>query len=152
MPSPSIKSPLLLHASCVVWRGHGLLLRGASGAGKSDLALRLIDRGAELVADDLVQVEADGPRLWAAPLAQGAGLLEVRGVGVLRFPFVEKALLSHVVELGDVAARLPDEQTVVIESVSLPFIVLSAFEASAVAKILAWLERPMVVGAQKSGD
>src|ERR687898_3364772 len=73
-----------LHATCVELSGTGVVLLGASGCGKSDLALRLIDRGARLVADDLVTVERHGRRLIARAPEAIAGLMEVRGLGIMR--------------------------------------------------------------------
>ena len=81
---------LLLHASAVALGGRAVLLRGASGAGKSDLTLRLIDEGAQLVADDQVELTADanGRMLIAAAPEAIAGMLEVRGIGILRLPLL----------------------------------------------------------------
>ena len=73
---------ILLHASCVAVDGLGVLIRGPSGAGKSDLALRLIDEGAELVADDYCEVEAIGGVLQAKAPALIAGRMEGRGHGL----------------------------------------------------------------------
>ncbi len=92
-----------VHASCVARGGRGLLLLGPSGAGKSDLALRLIGRGFVLVADDRVEIE-DGV---ASPAASLAGLLEVRGVGLLRFPHEARVKLALALGLGDRPERLP---------------------------------------------
>lgn len=93
------------HGSCVVRTGHAILLLGPPGSGKSDLALRLIDRGFELVADDRV-VLVDGA---AAPPPALAGLLEVRGLGLLRLPFRAPAPVALVLELGGPPPRLPPE-------------------------------------------
>ncbi len=83
--------------------GDGVLLIGPSGSGKSDLALRLLGRGFALVADDRVDIE-DG---IAAPPAALAGLMEVRGLGVVRLPYVAAARLALVADLGALAERLP---------------------------------------------
>ena len=77
---------MLLHASAVEIGGHAVLLTGASGRGKSDLALRLIDRGAVLIADDQVQLTVDDARLLASPPAAIAGLVEIRGIGIVELP------------------------------------------------------------------
>ncbi|RMF16145.1 MAG: serine kinase, partial [Alphaproteobacteria bacterium] len=84
-PSISDAKGELVHASCVAWHGRGILLRGPSGAGKSALALRLIEAGALLVADDYVVLDAQSTpdRLLAAPPPRIAGLIEVRGLGLL---------------------------------------------------------------------
>lgn len=91
-----------LAGTCVAREGAGVLLLGPSGAGKSDLALRLLARGFDLVADDQVVIE-DGT---ASPPAALAGLLEVRGLGIIRLPHAPRAQLALVVALGE-AERLP---------------------------------------------
>jgi len=92
-----------VHGSCASRDGHGVLLIGPPGSGKSDLLLRLLSRGFDLVADDRVDI-ADG---IARPIAALAGLLEVRGLGIVRCNFVNSARLALVVELGAAAPRLP---------------------------------------------
>ncbi len=93
---------ILVAGTCVARDGDGVLLLGPPGAGKSDLALRLLARGFALVADDRVEVAGGCAR---APAAL-AGLLEVRGLGILRLPHAE-ARLALAVELRDEAERLP---------------------------------------------
>jgi HPr kinase/phosphorylase len=83
--------------------GDGVLLIGPSGSGKSDLALRLLGRGFLLVADDRVDIDNG----VAAPPAALAGLLEVRGLGIVRLPYAATARLALVAELGIAAERLP---------------------------------------------
>jgi len=127
-----------IHASCVALDGRGVVLRGPSEAGKSDLALRLIDDGAELVADDRVELTADGERLYAAAPPTLAGLLEARGIGILEFPYRAKAHVIIVVDLigaGETVERLPERRTTTLEGVVLPAARLAAFEASAPAKV-----------------
>jgi len=92
-----------VHGTCVARSGAGVLLLGPAGAGKSDLALRLLSRGFDLVADDQVVIE-DGVACPPAPLA---GLLEVRGLGIVRLAYVAAARLALGVELGP-PERLPD--------------------------------------------
>jgi HPr kinase/phosphorylase len=92
-----------IHGSCASRSGDGVLLVGPPGAGKSDLLLRLLARGFDLVADDRVDVE-DGV---ARPVPALAGLLEVRGIGIAHLPYIASARLVLVVELGTAAARLP---------------------------------------------
>jgi HPr kinase/phosphorylase len=92
-----------IHASCAARDGAGVLLLGPPGSGKSELVLRLLDRGFRLVADD--RVDLDG--LDASPPAALAGLLEVRGLGILRLPHLARARLALAVQLG-AAPRLPE--------------------------------------------
>ena len=77
-----------------------MLLRGAPGAGKSDLALRLIEGGAQLVADDQVALTSSGGALLAAPPARIAGLLEVRGIGIVSMEFMPQCPVRLVVDLA----------------------------------------------------
>jgi serine kinase of HPr protein (carbohydrate metabolism regulator) len=127
----------LVHATCVEIGGHAVLLRGPSGGGKSDLALRLIDGGAMLVADDQTAISVEGGRLFASVPDTIAGLIEVRGLGIVRLPYRSRAPLALVVDL--VAAkdvdRLPEPSSAVLLGIMLPRLALSAFEASAAAKV-----------------
>src|SRR6476661_6363084 len=92
-----------IHASCASRAGDGVLLIGPPGAGKSDLLLRLLARGFDLVADDRVDV-VDG---IARPAPALVGLLEVRGLGIVRLPHVASARLALAVMLGPSDARMP---------------------------------------------
>jgi HPr kinase/phosphorylase len=91
-----------IHGSCAAREGHGVLLLGPSGSGKSDLLLRLLHHGWALVADDRVELQ-DG--MASAPPSL-AGLLEVRGLGIVQLPYVTAARVALAVELG-LGARLP---------------------------------------------
>lgn len=133
-----------VHATCVDAGGAGVLLRGDPGSGKSDLALRLIDGGARLVADDRVDLALDGDRVVASAPKELAGLIEVRGVGVLTLDAVDRAPVRLVVELvgpGDVE-RTPEPGTVELLGVAVPGVRLAPFEASAAAKVRAALGAP----------
>jgi HPr kinase/phosphorylase len=118
-----------VHGSCVSRDGDGVLLIGPSGSGKSDLALRLLGRGFALVADDRVDIE-DGVATAPAALA---GLLEVRGLGVVRLPYAATARLALVAELGVVAERLPAPCR--HAGLGLPLIRLDAAAASAPERV-----------------
>lgn len=126
-----------VHGSCVAIGGDGVLLRGDSGAGKSDLALRLIEAGARLVADDQVEIAREGGRLTARAPAALAGLIEVRGVGILRLPCLEAAPLALIVELvaPRLEERLPEPRRGGYLEVALPLVALDPFAASAAAKV-----------------
>jgi serine kinase of HPr protein (carbohydrate metabolism regulator) len=109
-------SSLLLHASAVGLDGKGVLLLGRSGRGKSDLALRLIDAGAVLIADDQVRLWRAGDRLIADAPRALAGLIEVRGLGIRRLPCEPVAAVGLVVDLGATdAERLPERKSAVTE-------------------------------------
>lgn len=126
-----------LHATCVAIGGRGVLLTGASGSGKSDLALRLIDRGAELVSDDGTVVEARGGGLFARPSPNIAGKIEVRGIGILEMPHRAEASMALWVALDEAPVRMPDKPlpTLMIEDIAIPLIALAPFEASAPLKV-----------------
>jgi serine kinase of HPr protein (carbohydrate metabolism regulator) len=126
-----------LHASCVAIGGRGVLIRGRPGAGKSDLALRLIDAGARLVADDRVAVARRGDTLVATAPRAIRGLIEARGLGILAVRPAARARLRLIVDLVPAGrvARLPRPATRTILGVRLPRLALAAFEASAAAKV-----------------
>lgn len=127
----------LMYGTVVALDGWGVVLRGKSGSGKSDLALRLIDGGAVLVADDQIQLVLSGGLVHASAPAAIAGLLEVRGVGVVPMPArarVPLALIVNLVPLEDVS-RLPDAKMENILGLDLPVLDLFAFEASAPQKV-----------------
>jgi serine kinase of HPr protein (carbohydrate metabolism regulator) len=137
----------ILRGTCVLVEGQGVLLQGPSGAGKSDLALRLLDSGGELVADDYVRIEVEQGALYASAPPTIAGLLEVRGLGIISVSFAERAPLKAIVMCvePEMVPRLPDSQTVNIHGVSLPRYALAPFEPSAAAKLRA-LMRALAAG------
>lgn len=132
-----------IHASCIALNRRGIMLIGSSGSGKSDLCLRLIaDKGAVLVTDDRTDISAENGRLYASAPSAIKGLLEVRGVGILRFPVLEKAEISLVVSLTanrEDVERLPAQEYWEFSGLRLPLLRLCAFEASAPLKIIAAL-------------
>jgi HPr kinase/phosphorylase len=102
-----------LHASCVAIAGRGVLILGASGSGKSQLALGLISRGASLVADDRVELVRRGEALVARAPAAIRGLVEARGLGILRLPAMPEAPVAVAVDLDrPPAARMPHPVTI----------------------------------------
>lgn len=127
----------LIHASCVVIDGGAVLLHGASGSGKSDLALRLIDRGAALLSDDYTCVRRAGDRLIASAPETIAGRIEVRGLGVIDMPHVQEAHVRLMIALDVPVPRVPDDETPErwIGGVAVPVVALAALEASAPLKV-----------------
>lgn len=97
-----------IHASCVAIGSLGVLLLGKSGAGKSDIALQLIDGGATLVADDRTILFAEKGALYARAPASIKGLLEIRSVGIVACPARAKVRIALAVQLGQEGARLPN--------------------------------------------
>jgi HPr kinase/phosphorylase len=134
-----------IHASCAARETAGVLLTGPPGSGKSDLLLRLLDRGFVLVADDRVDIE-DGV---ASPPATLAGLLEVRGLGIIRLPHLTRARLVLVVELDGTAARLPIPAR--HPAFGVPSIALDPFAASAAQRIALALDCAQGRLAQEAG-
>jgi RNase adaptor protein for sRNA GlmZ degradation len=141
----SVAETLLTHATCIALDGDdgpcGVLLRGPSGAGKSDLALRMIDQGARLVADDQCALSREGSdatgRLIVRPPAAIAGAIEVRGVGLRNVPSLAEAPLALIVDLvaADAIERLPDAAAEEILGIPVPRLALDPFAASAPAKL-----------------
>jgi serine kinase of HPr protein (carbohydrate metabolism regulator) len=135
---------MLVHATAVALRSRGqwraALLRGPSGSGKSDLAIRLVQAGGRLIADDQTHLARQRRALIASPPPALAGMIEVRGVGIVRLPRHQLlarapvALLVDLVPSGKVE-RLPERQTETLLEVAMPRLSLAPFEASAVGKL-----------------
>lgn len=128
---------LLVHATAVAIDGRAVLLRGPSGSGKSDLALRLIDAGARLVADDRSKLARCGDRIIVRAPATIAGLIEVRGIGIMRLDALAEAPVALIADLvaPDKIERLPARRAEAILGLAVPVIDVAAFEASAAAKL-----------------
>lgn len=125
-----------IHAGCVAIGGRGVLLAGRSGSGKSDLALRLIDRGARLVSDDYTELSPEGGRLIARAPKRIAGKIEVRGVGILEMEAPREAPVSLFIDLDAAPERLPDgTKRRSLAGVDVPSVALAALEASAPIKV-----------------
>ncbi len=146
-----------LHATCIVLHGRAALIRGGSGTGKSDLALRCIGLvpappwpgPAMLLADDRVDVTREAGRLVARPPASLTGLIEVRGVGILPVPYVGRGDVALIADLDAPAGpRLPDPwPSEHLLGISVPILALRAFEASAPLKLLCALAKCSVASA-----
>ncbi|PKU21495.1 HPr kinase/phosphorylase [Telmatospirillum siberiense] len=126
-----------LHGTCVIVGESGVVLRGPSGAGKSDLALRLIDTGARLVADDQMEIEREDDRLSVRAPTTIAGLIEVRGVGILKIDHAPSAPLDLIVDLvaAEMVERLPQTETEEICGLARRRLTLCPWESSAAAKV-----------------
>jgi HPr kinase/phosphorylase len=138
---------MLFHASCVSIEGRGVLLRGPSGVGKSDLALRLVDGGAKLVSDDQTRLRIEKGALVASVPEQIEGMIEIRHVGLMKFPFVRDVPLALCVELGvldDKLERMPELISVFFLDHPVQQLRLPAFAASTPAKIRAVLAQLMI--------
>ncbi|MDX1711053.1 MAG: HPr kinase/phosphatase C-terminal domain-containing protein, partial [Rhodovibrionaceae bacterium] len=118
------RASTLIHGTLVFWRGAGLLLRGASGAGKSDLALRLIEAGGRLVADDQVAAALDDGRPRGRAPEALEGLMEVRGIGIVPVSRRAEAPIDIVVELvpAERIERIPESLTTVILGADIPLV------------------------------
>ena len=135
MSTPSLSSETI-HASAVAIGGRAVLIGGLSSRGKSDLALRLIDRGAALVSDDYVFVRRKGDRLVASAPPTIAGKIEVRGVGLIEFPAESEVAVALFVDLDAPPERLPEPgETRSMAGISIPVVGLSALEPSAPIKV-----------------
>src|SRR5476649_2373947 len=135
---------MYVHATCVAlkvgrsWRA--LLLRGPSGTGKSDVALRLLEAGGRLIADDQTHLAKVGRTLIATPPQSLAGLIEVRGIGIVklgRAQLLARAPLCLLVDLVAPAEveRLPEPVHETVQEIALPRLALAPFEASTVTKL-----------------
>ena len=131
-----------LHATCVAIDGRGVLIAGPSGSGKSDLALRLFDRGFKLVSDDRTIIRKDGGRLLATAPESIKGKLEIRGIGIVEMEYVPEAPLALVVELTSDIQRMPDDsrERLILGS-AIPLISVDAMTASAPSKVAIALDR-----------
>ncbi len=125
-----------LHASCIAIGGRAVLIEGQSGSGKSDLALRLIDRGAVLVSDDYTIIRRIGDTVIASAPPNIAGLIEVRGVGLVPMPVETDVTIALIVSISDSIERMPESlETEVIAGIIVPRCRISPFESSAPIKV-----------------
>ena len=128
---------MLVHASCAARAGHAVLLLGPPGAGKSDLLLRLLDAGWDLVADDQVQLAAAGAGVLASPPPALAGMLEARGLGLLSgLPWQSQVPVALALRLvpREALHRLPAPAVERFGRHAVPAVALCPWDASVVAK------------------
>lgn len=131
-----------VHASTVAIGGRAVLISGSSGSGKSDLALRLLDRGFTLVSDDQTLVRRDSGRLIASAPPNIAGKIEIRGIGVIEIDHLAEAPVALLVELTSDIQRLPDDaRERQLLGIALPLVSIDAMTASAASKVALALDR-----------
>jgi serine kinase of HPr protein (carbohydrate metabolism regulator) len=134
--TPSSATETLVAATSVAIGGRAVLLTGQSGSGKSDLALRLIDRGAKLISDDYTLCRTSDSGLTAHAAPRIAGQMEVRHIGIITTSFVENVPIALVVKLDDKPERMPsDNRHFDIMGRPVSEIALNAFEPSAPIKV-----------------
>lgn len=133
-----------MHASVVSVKGQAVLLRGPSGFGKSDLALRMMDQGAELVSDDYVELDVQNGQIIARPPIAIQGLMEVRGLGVIKVRHLHEAVVKLAFNLvaPGVVDRVPVYRSrLFIDGSAVPLFSLDGLAASSPAKIRMALSR-----------
>ena len=142
MTAPRALSAENVHASSVAIDGRAVLITGPSGSGKSDLALRLLDRGFTLVSDDRTTVRREGDRLIASAPPQIAGKLEIRGIGIIDMQIASDIPVALLVELTSDMQRLPDDSRErPVLGIPLPLVTIDAMTASAASKVAFALDR-----------
>ena len=125
-----------MHSSSIVIDDNGVLILGDSGSGKSDLALRLIDNGATLISDDVSICKKNLNNIYLYCPPEIKGLLEVREIGIITVPFVERIKLKLVVNLKSKKnKRFPEDNYFKILGIKVPLINIDGKNSSAVAKI-----------------
>lgn len=132
----------MLHATTVAKGGRAVIITGRSGSGKSDLALRLFDRGFALVSDDQTMLRKDGHRLIASAPPSIKGKLEVRGIGIVEVETLDDVPVCVIVELSEAIERMPDaglERTLL--DIAVPLVGIDATSVSAAAKVEIALDR-----------
>lgn len=113
----------VFQATGVAVKGRAVLVAGPPGSGKSGLALSLIDRGAILIGDDGVCVQAEGAALIAAPHPRTRGLIEVRNLGLVELPVLDRAPVALLIMFDSAAPRFIDEaETTTIAGIPIPMV------------------------------
>ncbi len=138
----AILSSETLHATGVAIGGQAVLLEGVSGTGKSDLALRLIDRGAVLISDDQTLLIRQGQQLVARAPGTIRGQIEVRGLGIVTMPHVDDVPVALIVRLGTEPMRMPERRQRRLAGVVVREVAFEAFHASTPLKIEWALRQP----------
>jgi serine kinase of HPr protein (carbohydrate metabolism regulator) len=131
-----------LHATTVAIDGLAVMIEGASGSGKSDLALRLIDRGAVLVSDDQTLVVRSGKTLLARAPTTIAGRIEVRGIGILAMAHIDDVPVGLLVRVDGAVERMPERRARRIAGIDVRQFAVDPFHASAPIKVELALRNP----------
>lgn len=133
----NIEQKINIHATALFLDGLGILLMGKSGSGKSDLALRLIKQNkGELIADDRTELRNNNGQITASAPKILQGLLEVRGIGIIKQKFLESQKIDIIIDLDTSPQRIPaEEESREISGISLPLFYLNSFEISATLKV-----------------
>ncbi len=117
----------LIHANCFRFNQKAILLRGKPGSGKSDITLRAIEEAnASLIADDQVKLHVQDHKIFASAPRSLAGLLEIRGLGFLKLPYIEKSEIGLIVDLveSELIPAFAQENYETLDGISLPCIKL----------------------------
>ncbi len=127
----------LIHATSISISSKGVLIRGASGMGKSDLAFRLMNLGATLISDDYTNVAVAKDKVILSPPNNIEGKIELRGIGIVTVPFKTKCALKLIIDLvkPNYIPRLPDQNLIEFEGHKIPSYQFSSFETSTPEKI-----------------
>jgi len=142
-----INKKVTVHATCICFEGKGILLLGESGSGKSDLALRLIDKGCKLVADDQVILHKENNAIIANSPLNIKGLLEVRGVGIVTMPIEQNIAinLAVVLQKDRNIERLPEPKYYEILGINISQIDIYPFDISAAIKVITKLSVDVIL-------
>lgn len=138
--SASSLSSETIHVSSVAIDGRAVLIGGRSGAGKSDLALRLIDRGAVLISDDYTFVRRVQTRALASAPERIAGRMEMRSVGIVELPTAQDVPVALYIDLSGEPVRLPEgKDRIAVAGIPIPSLALDGHHASTPLKVEAAL-------------
>ncbi len=125
-----------IHGTAVAIGDDAVLIMGASGSGKSDLALRLIDRGAKLIADDYIAIKGDGNSPILVQTEHHIDAIEIRGLGIIEMKCVNNIALKLIIQLSDNYERMPAPLPLIsIGPYNIPSLKIAALEASTPIKI-----------------